>query len=296
MAGLRREPPPAPRVLTFCSPPGEVEANETPSVVGRLTAGDAAAPAEFLECYAPLILQVARRFEHDEDRLSECFLFVCEGLRRRGYRRLRRFRPGGAASFDTWLKAVVRNLCLDWRRARFGRRVLPSWVVKLPPLDREAYRLLNHQGLTLDETRGALLALFPRLSTAEFLAAVDRLAARRGRIGPRRELRPRVESLSTTNPTGDAVERAVEDPAPGPEEVAARRERAARLGRELAGLSPRERLLLRLRFEQELTLAETARLAGLANPQAADREIRRILATMRIALDPPAEGEGGESV
>lgn len=83
--------------------------------------------AEFLRSFSPLILQVVRMTERDADHVADCYLFVCEQLSLRQFRRLGRFQPNGPASVPTWLRAVVRNLCLDWRRREFGRhRVFES--------------------------------------------------------------------------------------------------------------------------------------------------------------------------
>jgi RNA polymerase sigma factor (sigma-70 family) len=60
--------------------------------------------------------------ERDADSVSNCYLYVCEQLYRNEYRRLRRFEPGGPASFRTWLFLVARNLTLDWRRKKYGRK------------------------------------------------------------------------------------------------------------------------------------------------------------------------------
>ncbi len=49
----------------------------------------------------------------------------------------------------------------------------------------------------------------------------------------------------------------------------------------LAGLPPSERLLVRLRYGQDLTLEQVARVAGLGDPQRADRRIRKVLAELR---------------
>ena len=76
---------------------------------------------EFLDEYAALVLQIVHLFERDPDRVDDCFVFVCEQLKKNDLRRIRRFDENGSASFPTWLRAVVRNLCLDWRRSRFGR-------------------------------------------------------------------------------------------------------------------------------------------------------------------------------
>lgn len=257
-----------------------------PEVVDRLLAGEPAAWSGFLEIYSPLILQVARLLERDEDRTADCFLFACEGLRRNGCRRLRAYRPGGAASFSTWLRVVVRNLALDWRRSRFGRRVVPAAVTSLEPLERELYLLLNHRGLTVDEALGALQTLFPRLQTQDFLDALERLHSD---AAP--PPRPRL-----VRSTAAGVEARVAESRPGPEELAATRERTERVARALERLPAGERLLVRLRFEADLTLAQVAERAGLGSPQAADRKLRSVLDRLRSSLTSTTETDDGDSV
>jgi DNA-directed RNA polymerase specialized sigma24 family protein len=118
---------------------------------GRPTGNGDEAWAEFLEGHASLILQVVHLFERDQDQVQDCFLFVCERLRRDGLRRIRCFRTGGTASFATWLRAVVRRLCLDWRRHRDGRFRLPRAIARLPEFDREVFRCLHVRRLTENE-------------------------------------------------------------------------------------------------------------------------------------------------
>jgi DNA-directed RNA polymerase specialized sigma24 family protein len=57
-----------------------------------------------------------------------------------------------------------------------------------------------------------------------------------------------------------------------------------RLRAALATLSPNDRLLVRLRLEQELTLSEIAVIAGFTGPQQADRHLREIYARLRAVL------------
>ncbi len=134
----------------------ELTESEASTVSGSSTrpqAGEADdAWSAFLAEQAPLILQVVHLFERDADQVQDCFLFVCERLRRDGLRRIRKFREKGPASFATWLRAVVRHLCLDWRRHRDGRFRLPSAVARLPELDREVFRSVHLRGLTENET------------------------------------------------------------------------------------------------------------------------------------------------
>lgn len=260
-----------------------------PEVVRRLLAGQAGAWDAFLELYSPLILQVTRLMERDEDRAADSFLFVCQGLRRDGHRRLRGFKEGGAASFATWLRVVVRNLALDWRRSRFGRRTVPAAVTELDPVERELYLLLNHRGLTVDEALGALECLYPRLELRDFLSALDRLHRS---VPPAGANALRLVSV----PAAEGAESNVPEGRPDPEEVAAVRERRERLASALARLPADERLLVRLRYEAELTLAEVAERTGLSGPQAADRRVRKALDRLRGVLEPEAESEPGESV
>ena len=49
-------------------------------------------------------------------------------------------------------------------------------------------------------------------------------------------------------------------------------------------LSKRQRLLIRLRFEQELTLDQIANLLDLGNAQRVDRQIKDVLARLREVL------------
>ena len=63
----------------------------------------------FLAEFAPLVLQVVHLFERDPDRVDDCFVFVCERLKRDNLRRLRRFDEDGSASFPTWLRAVTKT-------------------------------------------------------------------------------------------------------------------------------------------------------------------------------------------
>src|SRR4051812_39215447 len=86
---------------------------------------------EFLREYAAHILQVVRQFEKNSDQASDCFQFVCERLVDHKFRRLRKFKIDGGAKFLTWLRIVVRNLCVDWQRKQSGRTRLFASVSRL---------------------------------------------------------------------------------------------------------------------------------------------------------------------
>ncbi len=242
---------------------------------------------EFLEAYSPVILQVVHLSEREPDRTADCFLFVCEKLSQRQFRRLRHFKPDGPARFETWLRVVVRNLCLDWHRKEFGRERVFDSIARLTAFDQDVYSEVYEQGLSQEEAVFSLGAKYPRPTPDEVSKSVERIQQA---LSPRQlwllsTRRPRIESLVTESAdTQERLEQQVLDPRPDPEALSAMKEQEVRLERALERLSKSERLLIRLRFEQGLTLREVAGLLDLKDAQTADRRIREVLERMRKEL------------
>jgi len=67
--------------------------------------------------------------------------------------------------------------------------------------------------------------------------------------------------------------------------LAVRRERDVGLRAALLALSPREKLLLALRFQDELSASRIARMLGMATPFHAYRQLNSVLARLRVALE-----------
>lgn len=246
-----------------------------------------AAWCAFLDRYNPLIYHVVRSFDRDPDRSGNCFLFVCEQLSARSFRRLRKFEMGGRASFSTWLCAVVRNLCLDWHRKENGRHRVFSSMARRSATDQHLWELVFRRGLTAEEACAELRRRGIELS----FAAVEQ------RIG---ELRKCLTSrqlwlLSSGNPTVDSINVGEErtyvvepaDPAPDPEALVALRQTHQQVSSAVASLSDSDRLLIRLRYQEGLTLQQVAKLVGLKDAQTADRRLRDIIDHLRRLLGIP---------
>src|SRR5215204_5225040 len=134
-----------------------------------------AAWSRFLELYAPLIYQTVRHLEPDGDRASDCFQFVCEQLVRDKFRRLQMYDPAGPASFKTWLRAVVRNLCMDLRRKEFGRLRDFRSISRLTPVDREVFRCFFERGESAEETLHSLAPYYPGLTAGRVGESIERV-------------------------------------------------------------------------------------------------------------------------
>lgn len=254
--------------------------------IGRMLAGLAspdpgAAWTEFLQRYSAAILQVVRRYDSDPGRVGDCFQRVCEALSDRNFARLLSYRQDSPATFRTWLMAVTANLCIDWRRQKRGRYRPIHAVARLPEREQLVYRCLYVRRMSRIECLHMLAPRFPDLTENEIADINSRLFSlltpgQRWQLGARPATNgPLPDELALEF---DDAALQFEEPGPGPEDLAQSEQEHARLAAALARLPARERLLLRLRFEQDLTLAEVARLSGLRDPFHANRQIQAALA------------------
>jgi RNA polymerase sigma factor (sigma-70 family) len=242
---------------------------------------------QFLQEYSSPILRVIHFHERDPDHVSDCFVFVCEQLTRNRFRRLCQFRTDGLATFPTWLRAVVRHLCIDWRRRQFGRYRIFQSVAKLSGFDQAVFQLLYEQEVPPEESFMHLTPLFPGTTKERFIESVERIqdvltARQRWLLSVRSAntcaVKPRQgeEEVSLAEQISDRL--------PDPEVSAARTEERNALLRALSCLSEHDRLLIRLRFEQDLTLEQVARVMKLGDPQSADRYVRHVLEQLRQSM------------
>jgi len=238
----------------------------------------------FLTNYSELIYGVIKTFTQNDDHVGDCFLFVCAKLADKEYRRLRSFRPDGRARFSTWLRAVVRNLCLDWHRSVYGRRQVFRFVASRSALDREIFRAAFQQGANVHEIWHDLTQKGCDISYVDVERRVDEL---RNLMSARQlwlvsAARAPIESLDTQHEDFATLD--VVDPSPDPETVAILQETQAVMARAFQRIDPSDRLLLRLRYLEGLGLLEVARLVGLKDAQTADRRIREAIGRLREKL------------
>jgi RNA polymerase sigma factor (sigma-70 family) len=257
------------------------------ALLDRLAVRDDSAWPEFLRDYAPLLLQVAREAERDADHAADAFLFICQHLAADHYRRLRQFGATGGASFATWLRVVAWNLALDARRQRRGRFRPLAVIKRLPILQQRLYALRYEERLSSDQAFAILQPEFPGLSRDAAQGAeaeVDRAIGSKQRflLAVRR---PVVESLDAPLEDGSAPGPEPVDAGLDPEMAAILGEQSERLRDALATLDPADRLLLQLRFEQDVTLSRIATMLGLKDPWSAVRQLERALRRLRAALD-----------
>lgn len=190
----------------------------------------------------------------------------------RDYAVLRKFE--GRSSIKSYLFAVIAHFAQDWRNAMWGKWRPSAEARRLGPLATDLERLVVRDGLSLDEARETLRAQGQIDHTAEDLAALlHRLPTRpTRRFVTDAELvdypaqAPAPDASLALHDAGRAAHRA-----------------ACALGAAVSNLDPQDRLIVKMRFVDDFTIAEIARALGLKQ-KPLYRRIERLLTELRDTL------------
>jgi RNA polymerase sigma factor (sigma-70 family) len=204
-----------------------------------------------LDVLGELVRSQARRYGlSDEDR-DELESYVRLRLLDNDYLILRRFE--GRSSLRTYLTVVVQRLFVDFGNRTWGKWRPSAAARQMGPLAEALESLLYRRGLSFDEACQVLHGdpAWGKLSRRQLAELAQRLA-------PRTWGRPAAKGA----PSGEQPDRA-----PDPEQKAVQRAMAASVGNALGVAfrrqKARDRLILRLRYVEGLSVAEIARTLSL---------------------------------
>ena len=223
---------------------------------------------QFLDRYRALVFAAIRHYVCDHDDVMDAFAWVCDGLRRDDFRRLRTYSASSShrARFTTWLVTVVRNLTVDWLRHRDGRPRPIGVDPSLSPLQRRILEEVFAKRSSYVEAYEQIRSRdVPGLTFGVFL---KELAAAQ-RVASPRELSP----LPWSEPPSSGV-----DPA-------ARRETKGILDGALGSLPTEDRVAVEMYVVDELPAADVARVLGLPNAKAVYNRVYRALLIVRESLE-----------
>jgi DNA-directed RNA polymerase specialized sigma24 family protein len=204
---------------------------------------------EFLRNYSNLFLKIIWQFEKNHDVVMERYLHVCKRFTENNFAILRKFSAEyreNPPKLSTWLAAIVRNICVDLFRKEHGRRRYPKALLALSEIDRKVFELYYWQGYSVSDIDAQL----QRRKNGAHRHAADSLA--------------RIESSLLRLPTGrpygkPSTVRFIEEAF-----VAETEEFPAEVvERWLSVLSGDERIVIRLKFWEDLTLAEIVKITGI---------------------------------
>jgi RNA polymerase sigma factor (sigma-70 family) len=191
--------------------------------------------------------------------------------------------------------AVVANLCHDWRRRQRGRVRPVRSVSRLPELDQHVYRCIFVGGMSRAECAASLAPRFPSLTetvVADISARLFRILTpqQRWHLGARAQVPGRLPRNGLPDDEEPAWQVATQEPGPG--DLVEELQEQQRLREALSQLPADQRLLLRLRYEQGLTLAEVARLTRQPDPFRANRRIQAALDALGSLMGAGRSGPG----
>lgn len=180
----------------------------------------------------------------------------------------------GRSSLDTFLTVVIQRLLADARTRAKGRWHASTEAQRLGPAAVQLETLVRRDGRSLDEALQHMRVDHPNVTREELQAMLDRLPERTGR--------PRAVDLDTVGhaiAAGDSADvRAIAG------ETARASNAAGRAVREmLTALPAEDRLLIRLRFGSEMSVADISRMTRLPQ-RPLYRRLESLLSRMRGAL------------
>ena len=192
----------------------------------------------------------------------------------------------GRAALGTYLTVVVQRVFADARRQITGKWRPSAEACRIGETAIALERMLRRDGRSLDEALPALRAIDPSLSREDARAIAERL--------PERMPRPRLVALDPELEIESARDRA--DARADASEAARLAERTSTVMQKTIEAMPLEdRLILRFRFAQAMTIANIARMLRLPQ-RPLYRRIESIVARLRQALRdanlPPEAIEG----
>ena len=226
--------------------------------------GDAAAREELVERFLPLARQLARRYQRQNEPLDDLMQVASMGL----VKAIDRFDPARGTAFSTYavptilgeLKRYVRDS--GW--AVHVPRGMQERVMKLDQASQELHRKLGRSP-SAGELAGEL-----NLTSEEVLEAMEAASA--------------YDAISLEEQRGseqrDSQEPTYADSLGSEEERYELVEYGATIAPTMKALSERERLILHLRFVEDLTQSEIADRIGVSQMHVS-RLIRRALARLR---------------
>jgi RNA polymerase sigma-B factor len=221
--------------------------------------GDERAHAELVDRYLPLVRQLARRYAYTSEPLDDLTQVGSVGL----LHALSRYDPHVGSSFKAYaVPTILGELRRHFRDA--------AWSVHLP-------RSLQERTRSVQVAISALQGTLGRSPTIAEIA--ERIDATTEQVIEAMEARTayRVESLDAPTETGDETDRwrntgEVDDGFYNAEQ-------SAYLSRALKALPERERMLVRLRFEEDMSQSEIGRRLGISQMHVS-RLLRRALSRM----------------
>jgi len=214
----------------------------------------------------------SRRQRLDESDAEDFSSVVKLRLIENDYAVIRAFR--GGSKFATFIIIVVNRMLLDYRIHQWGKWHASAEAKRLGNLAVELEQLLHRDGRTIDEVLPLLRAHHPDVTRE----SLEELAARL----PERRARRRMVDI--TEAESVAIDHATDDSVMATERKKVSEKLSVAMRDALARLPEHDRLILQLRFESRMTVAQIARSLKIEQ-KLLYRRIEKLLRDLRAELE-----------
>jgi RNA polymerase sigma factor (sigma-70 family) len=223
----------------------------------------------FIDRYADVIFALIRGLGFNYDEAMDRFVYVCEKLSEKNYRRLRGIKfAGSRGDLTPWVRQVVKRLCISWAWSEEGRRRLLKPVQDMNPIEQRVFELYFWQHLSPSQIEERLQQEhFPAIGPASVYEALDQILSKLSekklwRLISNANRSGTVVSLDEVNEeSGQSFE--VADERPGPETKLIEREHDELLQKALKHLPEQQVLILQFRFEHSMSFKEISSILRL---------------------------------
>jgi RNA polymerase sigma factor (sigma-70 family) len=215
----------------------------------------------------------SRRYRLDPEDAEEFAAIVKLRVVENDYAVLRAYEE--RSSFATFISVVVQRMALDYRIHTWGKWHASAEAKRLGPLAVALEQLLHRDGRTLDDAQTILATRHGKIALVELQAIAARLPSRAPKL---RQVGLDEADAAMATRTSEVEERV----------FAADRRRtsehvSAIMSSVIARLPDDQRLILQLRFEGGMTVAQIARSLGL-DQKLTYRQIERSMRELRAEL------------
>ena len=251
-----------------------IRAREDRELFSRyLKDGEPAARAELVERFLPLARQLARRYQRAEEPLDDLIQVASIGL----IKAIDRFDPDREVAFSSYAVPTI----LGELKRHFRDK---TWSVRVP-------RDLQELALKVDRKMGDLSRELHRAPTVAELSEAVGCNEEQVLEALEASSAYRATSIDAPRSSDDEAGDTLADQMGTTESGFGLAEDRATLSRLLGTVTAREREVLRLRFEEDLTQAEIGERIGVSQMQVS-RIIRQSLRRLRAAARQPEEDDG----
>jgi len=228
--------------------------------------GDAAAREELVERFLPLARQLARRYQRTNEPLDDLMQVASVGL----VKAIDRFDPDRGTAFSTYaVPTILGELKRYFRDSGWAVHVprgMQERVMKLDTAAQELHRRIGRSPSPKELGEELGLSEEEVLEAMEAASAYDAVSLEQQKGDPDESKDTFQDSLGTEEERYELVEY------------------GAAIAPTLKALTPRERLILHLRFVEDLTQSEIADRIGVSQMHVS-RLIRRSLTRLRAVAD-----------